>query len=68
MNKEVFINQLLSMRAAIDAMLAMLCPPVEGDPAQAQDCQHPEKHREDISTMGHKRWLCKQCGHIEEVS
>lgn len=25
-------------------------------------CPHPADEREDLSTMGHPRWLCKVCG------
>lgn len=30
-------------------------------------CPHPEDKRVDASTMGHRAWYCKECGHYEEV-
>ena len=31
-----------------------------------QACQHPEQSRQDLSTMGNKRWQCKVCGYEHE--
>lgn len=45
---------------ALDVLKAHLAPPVD------QPCQHPEQSRQDLSTMGNKRWQCKLCGFIHE--
>ncbi len=29
-------------------------------------CHHPEDKRVDASTMGHRAWYCRVCGHYEE--
>lgn len=66
MNREALIQQLISVRAAIEAALLLLQEP-EAEP-EPPGCQHPPAQRMDLSTMGHPRWQCKQCGHVEEVT
>lgn len=66
--------QLLALRtqfeaaaAQIDAILVSMMD-VE-DESQTEVCQHPKDRRLDLSTMGHIRWQCKECGYLyEEVS
>lgn len=62
---KVLISQLLAARAAIDAALCLLKESM-GPEETPGVCTHPD--RMDCSTMGHSRWRCKVCGHIEEVS
>ena len=62
-NKDVIGNQLLSMRSAIDAMLAFLCPQEE---TQEQGCKHPLDKRKNHSSMGVNRWQCQDCGYLHE--
>ena len=64
MNKEVIINQLLSMRSAIDAMLAFLCP--QEEPQADEGCKHPIDKRKNHSSMGVNRWHCQDCGYLHE--
>lgn len=55
-NKDALINQLVSMRASIDACLYMLKEEEEG-------CNHPKEFRIDYTTMGGKEhWKCQKCG------
>lgn len=65
MNKKALINQLLSMRAAIDAALDIL---EEEAQKKKEGCPHCGGKQEDASTMGVTRLVCMKCGHIEEVS
>lgn len=56
------VNQLLSIRASIDACLFIL--EEEGN-YDDEVCRHPYEHRIDLSTMGGKdSWKCKVCGYI----
>lgn len=64
MIEKVLMTQLLSARAAIDAALCLL-QETAGSP-DTGECTHPD--RVDMSTMGHERWRCRVCGHVEEVS
>lgn len=64
MNKDVIINQLFSMRAAIDAMLAFLCHQSEEE--KPKECPHPPDRRKNYSTMGTNRWQCSDCGYLHE--
>lgn len=58
-NKQALINQLVSMRAAIDACLFLLQEEEIND-----ECNHPEQHRLNLTTMGGKEhWSCKVCGY-----
>lgn len=53
LNKEALMNQLISMRAAIDAALSIL--------AQEDQCQHARK--ESKATFGSApKWRCLDCG------
>ena len=61
-DKQVLMYQLLSLRAAVDAALALLSAE---EPEQSKGCQHPEERRVDMSTMGHRKWRCRDCGHEE---
>ena len=61
MNVAALKCQLVSMRAAIDAALAVLS---EDEPQEPEECQHPEEARIDMSTMGHLgAWRCGICGY-----
>ncbi len=54
MNKQALINQLLSMRAQIDAALFLL---TEND-----QCEH--KNRINLTAMGGpEEWQCQDCGY-----
>lgn len=33
---------------------------------ESKDCQHPEDSRQDCSTSGTQRYLCKICGELVE--
>ena len=64
MNLQALKHQLVSMRAAIDAALAVLS---EDEPLEPQECQHPAEARIDKSTMGHPgAWQCVICGYERE--
>lgn len=64
MNLQALKCQLVSMRAAIDAALAVLS---EDEPPEPQECRHPEEARIDKSTMGHPdAWQCGICGYEHE--
>lgn len=57
MNKDALINQLVSMRATIDACLYML----QDD--DDDKCKHPKESRLNLTTMGGKtHWQCQKCG------
>jgi|GEM_PF-6472224 len=76
MNKEkdILIQQLISIRASIDAALILLSdasgedPDSEAEQAGSADqpCPHPPKKRQDMSTMRRKIWQCQDCGHVHE--
>lgn len=54
LNKQALVNQLISMRAAIDAALSILA-------AQEDQCQHTRK--ESKATFGSSpKWRCLDCG------
>lgn len=56
-NKEAIINQLISIRASIDACLFLL----QGE--KDKQCEHPKEFRIDFTTMGGKEhWQCDKCG------
>jgi len=63
LNTDVIVNQLLSMRSAIDAMLAFLCPQ---EKEESIECPHPADKRKNYSSMGFKRWQCQDCGYLHE--
>lgn len=64
MNEEAALAVIEILEAAAAAIRAVVfCP--ESPPAA---CDHPEDQRIDLSTMGHPRWQCKLCGHLEEVT
>lgn len=65
LNVAALRHQLLSMRAAIDAALAIL---TEDEQLQGpQECQHPEEARIDIAVMGHPdAWQCGVCGYVHQ--
>ena len=62
MNREALIHQLVSVRSAIDAALAIMTE--DQQPDDPQPCQHED--RTDMSTMGIERWECNVCGHKYE--
>lgn len=75
-NKRALAQQLLSIRAQIDAALFLLHEEGDARILSADDiadndgepeCEHPKDRRRNESTMGHKRWRCLDCGHMEEV-
>ena len=63
MNRDALIHQLVSMRAGIDAALAIL---TEDQPPDETSCPHED--RTDMSTMGIEKWECNTCGHRHERS
>lgn len=65
MDRQVLIYQLISLRATVDAMLAVLTG-TEPEPEVPPGCQHPEERRQNMAVMGKpNRWRCRDCGHVE---
>lgn len=53
-NKEALVNQLISIRAAVDAALSLLAN---------EECTHPKDKRINYSTLGgREHWECGVCG------
>jgi hypothetical protein len=66
-NKDIVIQQLVSMRQQVDAMgsqidaaLSLLVGP---DPDEG--CSHPPDKRQPLG-MGNTAWQCKKCGYIHQ--
>lgn len=73
-NKKALINQLLSMRATIDAALFILGEEDEIETSQLdnsnldkdiqEQCNHPKDKRTIYTTMGGaEHWVCDLCGY-----
>ncbi len=64
LNREALVCQLLSMRAAIDAALAILGEGETGGPDKSgpPSCKHPPERRVSLPTQGRDHWVCQDCG------
>lgn len=64
MSEDLRASQLKALRATLSAAMhqvdAMLFRPSD------VPCDHPIPHRRDMSTMGHPRSMCGDCGTIIE--
>ncbi|MGH9424578.1 MAG: hypothetical protein ACRD3J_31685 [Thermoanaerobaculia bacterium] len=61
--RDVLIAQLWAARTQIDATLAVLGVPLEGEePAESGKCQHPADKLIDLSTFGDEKYKCGECG------
>lgn len=61
MDRAPIIYQLVSMRAQIDALLALLTSGEDGA------CIHPPDKRLNLTTMGGPtKWQCRLCDHEHE--
>jgi len=59
-------RQLLAIRASLVACLAQVDVLLDAEVEQTQAvCSHPREKRKDISSMGVKRWMCTDCGYVE---
>jgi len=54
---------LLAIRAGIDEALSLLGYQKKEKEKGKEECQHPPSKRIDMSTMGHKEWVCSLCGY-----
>jgi rubrerythrin len=60
-HKQVVFNQLMAMRAQVDAMMTLLAEELEQEDSA---CPHPNNKRKSLSTLGGaEHWLCTECGY-----
>ena len=60
MKAETIRGMILSAKSILDAAVELM--------EEEEECRHPPDRRKDLSTMGHARWQCLDCGYVEEVS
>lgn len=60
---DAIIGYMVSIKNIADAFLF---DAIDGENANPNECEHPEKSRTDTSTMGKTRWTCNICGYEYE--
>jgi hypothetical protein len=68
LNIDALANQLLAMRAQLDAALHLIAEQkeAEGSVPEAESCVHPADQRQSLVTMGGPKgdaWRCRACGY-----